>query len=222
LVVALDQAQRLRVRNGADVLLKELLTYLGVHSPFAVGLLFGGVGTALLWKKWRRGRARLYPGFFALMFLEGVTYGLLLRWVVTLLTGVVLAIPQHSLSSTEVAGTTSSQLLSFSTVVVVALGAGIYEELVFRVLLVSGLTAIAQKVFGLHRVASTGMAVIVSAFLFSTFHYVGPFGDSFDPRSFLFRWAAGLLFSGLYVLRGFGITAYTHTLYDLSLVATAA
>jgi hypothetical protein len=28
---------------------------------------------------------------------------------------------------------------------------------------------------------------------------------------------AGLLFSGLYVLRGFGITAWTHALYDVFL-----
>lgn len=218
-VLALSRAQRLSVRNGADVLLKELFTYLGVHGPFVVGLLLGGGAAWLLWRKQRRSRRSLRPLFFALMFIEGVTYGLFLQWGVMHLQGALLTTVQHPISTEEVGGGIPSGPLSFGATVVVALGAGIYEELVFRVLLVSGLTAIAYKVFGLHRLASSSVAVVLSALLFSTFHYLGSFGDSFDPRSFLFRWAAGVMFSGLYILRGFGITAYTHTLYDLFLLA---
>jgi hypothetical protein len=57
----------------------------------------------------------------------------------------------------------------------------------------------------------------LGALIFSAFHYIGPFGDRFTLASFTFRAVAGLLFSGLYVLRGFGITAWTHALYDVFL-----
>ena len=61
-------------------------------------------------------------------------------------------------------------------------------------------------------------SVLVSALIFSLFHYVGPNGDNFGIPSFLFRFLAGIFFSGLYVLRGFGITAWTHALYDVYLL----
>jgi membrane protease YdiL (CAAX protease family) len=51
--------------------------------------------------------------------------------------------------------------------------------------------------------------------LFSAFHYIGPFGDPLQLPSFTFRFIAGLILTGLYLARGYGITAYTHSLYDL-------
>jgi hypothetical protein len=99
----------------------------------------------------------------------------------------------------------------------VSLGAGIYEELLFRVLLVSGLMLLARRGLGWSRRAAGIFAVVAGALIFSAFHYVGTYGDRFALGSFAFRAVAGLLFSGLYVLRGFGITAWTHALYDVFL-----
>ena len=42
--------------------------------------------------------------------------------------------------------------------------------------------------------------------------------DRLQLYSFLFRMIAGVFFSALYLVRGFGITAWTHALYDLSLL----
>jgi len=56
---------------------------------------------------------------------------------------------------------------------------------------------------------------VLGALLFSAFHYIGPYGDSLEAGSFIFRALAGLTFSALYLLRGFGITAWTHALYDV-------
>jgi membrane protease YdiL (CAAX protease family) len=99
----------------------------------------------------------------------------------------------------------------------ISLGAGIYEELLFRVLLVSGLTLIGVKLFKWHGSRVGVFAVVTSALIFAAFHYVGPYGEPLALGSFTFRTVAGLLFSGLYVLRGFGITAWTHALYDIFL-----
>jgi hypothetical protein len=61
------------------------------------------------------------------------------------------------------------------------------------------------------------VAALLAALLFSAFHYVGPYGDPWTLSSFVFRFLAGLLFSVLFLLRGFGIAAWTHALYDIFL-----
>ena len=106
--------------------------------------------------------------------------------------------------------------LSQGTQLVVSLGAGLYEELLFRVLLVSGLIWLFRRV-GLTPPARIGAAILASALIFSAFHYIGPYGDELTLGSFTFRAIAGVLLSGLYVARGFGIAAWTHALYDVGL-----
>jgi membrane protease YdiL (CAAX protease family) len=95
-----------------------------------------------------------------------------------------------------------------------SLGAGIYEELFFRVFLVSGIAAVCKTILGFGARASTVVAVVASAILFSLFHYLPPYGDHLQLASFTFRLLSGIAFSVLYVTRGFGITAWTHALYD--------
>jgi membrane protease YdiL (CAAX protease family) len=99
-----------------------------------------------------------------------------------------------------------------------SLGAGLYEELLFRVLLVSGLAAGARRVLGMSRRGAGVLAALAGALIFSAFHYIGPYGDPFQIQSFVFRAISGVAFSALYLLRGFGITAWTHALYDAFLL----
>ena len=105
--------------------------------------------------------------------------------------------------------------MGVGTRLMLSLGAGLYEELLFRVLLVSGLLLLARRVLGWGPTLANTFAVCVGALIFSTFHYIGPFGDPFRLDSFVFRAIAGVAFSALYVFRGFGITAWTHALYDV-------
>ena len=58
---------------------------------------------------------------------------------------------------------------------------------------------------------------MAGALIFSLFHYIGPFGDTFTLSSFTFRAIAGLVFSAMYLVRGLGITAWCHALYDVFL-----
>jgi membrane protease YdiL (CAAX protease family) len=107
--------------------------------------------------------------------------------------------------------------LGLASQVMISLGAGLYEELLFRVVLVGALAGLGRRLLG-SPAAAGSIAVILGALIFSAFHYVGPHGDRLELGSFAFRAVAGLLFSTLYLLRGFGITAWTHALYDLMLV----
>ncbi len=105
--------------------------------------------------------------------------------------------------------------------VVTGIGAGIYEELVFRLILICVLMLVFQDVLGLSHRKSIILAVLVSAALFSAHHHIvflnGRFGQTaaFNWPEFVFRTIAGVYFAVLFAIRGFGITAGTHAFDDI-------
>jgi len=215
LALAISQDAVAGVRNGADVLLKWIFVAFGGRDGLvAFGVLLLGVGGWLVVRDLRRAGWRLHPGWFALMLGESVVYALAFGTITGLLTAVVLG------SVPLLAAVQGAVRMDVPTQLMVSLGAGLYEELLFRVLLVTGLAALARRGFGWRAGAAGVFATLVGALVFSAFHYVGPFGDPFELGSFTFRAIAGVLFSGLYLLRGFGVTAWTHALYDVFLVVS--
>ncbi len=197
------------VRNGADIILKSAFVWLGGrHGLVAFGLLLLGVGAALVVRDVRR-HGGVRPRLFLAMLAESVAwamaFGSVTSWLTSvLLQGVPLAMGQQD-------------RLPLATQLMISLGAGIYEELLFRVLLVSGLVWLGRKA-GLGAVPAGIVATVAGALVFSAFHYVGAYGDELQLGSFTFRAIAGVLFSAMYLTRGFGITAWTHALYDVFLV----
>lgn len=209
------------VRNGADVLLKSAFVVLGGRNGLiAFGILLVGTGAALAWRD-RRRSGPLEGRVFALMALESVLYALIFGAVVGTLTGLLLRPFHPSVATTtallEYPLQVGSDRLGLATQLMISLGAGIYEELLFRVLMVGALAWSARRLFKWSAGAAGVFATLVGAVVFSAFHYVGPYGDRLELASFAFRTIAGVMFSGLYLLRGFGITAWTHALYDVLL-----
>jgi hypothetical protein len=216
LAFALSGTELGQVRNGADVLLKSLFAALGGRYGSAVfSLLLLGTGAGLVIRD-RRRNGPIIPRFFAGMFVESLLYAVLLGGVTSALTSLLL---NGRLMLVAEPGGAQQGLTSFAvpTQLMISLGAGIYEELLFRVILVSGLAALARTVFKWRRPAAGVFAAVTGALIFSLFHYIGPYGDELTLGSFTFRAIAGLLFSGLYLLRGFGIAAWSHALYDVLL-----
>ncbi|MDQ2932059.1 MAG: CPBP family intramembrane metalloprotease [Gemmatimonadota bacterium] len=200
------------VRNGADVILKSVFyAVLGHWGPLAFGVLLVGI---FLWGAVRDVRASGEPlraSFFMWMLGESVALALVFGVVVGLITARLLG-TLHMLALAPM------EQLDAPTKLMVSLGAGLYEELLFRVILVSGLATFGRVVCRMTpRIAGT-FAVVLGAVIFSAFHYVGAYGDVFTVQSFTFRLIAGLFFSALYLLRGFGIVAWTHALYDVFLI----
>ena len=193
------------VRNGADVLLKWLFVGLGGQRGLLVfDLLLFGAGAVLVVRDLRRG-GKLEPRLFAAMLAESAVWAVLVGLVVGQATRVLL---QHlSVPGLDQFG--------FGTQLMLSLGAGIYEELLFRVLLVGSLAWIGRRGLGWSPGAAGTAAALIGAVIFSAFHYIGPYGDAFTLASFTFRALAGLVFSTLYLVRGFGVTAWTHALYDI-------
>ena len=197
------------IRNGADVLLRSLFLLLGGRhglTLFAVVLL--GTGAVLVARDWHRNGAPV-GRYFLGMALESTVYAVLFGGVASILTAMLIH-PRSLALGQGVA-------LSLPTQLMVSLGAGVYEELLFRVILVGGLARLGTAGFGWRPWYAGLFATLVGALIFSAFHYIGPLGDQFTVNSFVFRAVAGVLLSGLYLIRGFGITAWTHALYDVLL-----
>ena len=215
LAAAMSQSAEAGVRNGADVLVKTVFVALGgPYGVTAFGVLLLGMGAWFAVRDLRRHPGRLQASYLGLMLAESVVYAALLGTVVSTLTALLLS------GQLAVVQEGSFGQLGFGSQLVVSLGAGLYEELLFRVLLVSGFVALGVWL-GWRRPVAVGVAIVASAVVFSAFHYVGPFGDPLTLPSFAFRAIAGLVLSGLYVTRGFGIVAWSHALYDVGIATLA-
>lgn len=199
------------LRNGADVLLRTFLIVGGVEGTLGMGALLVVVGLLLIVSERRRKSVPLAASPFVGMAAESAGYALLLGLVVGGATRLILeGLTPHLAAS-------PFESLSLAEGIVLSLGAGLYEELVFRVLLVGGIFA-AFRGGGLPAGQAGVFSVILASLLFSGFHYIGPYGDPWALPSFLFRFLAGLAFSALFLVRGFGIAAWTHALYDIFLL----
>jgi hypothetical protein len=244
LAAFLSTGQTAELRNGADVLLRELfLTVAGrTYAPLVFGVSVIGLGAWYIARDLRSAPTPLRGWVFAAMLGEAGLVALCFGTVIGSLVSHVLGVVDsksaadlivgyatgpaswvttwvtHHRGATGGAGIPpggSIETAPTAIKVMLALGAGVYEELVFRVLLVSLVAFVARRLFGWRPVVSATVAVVCSALIFAGFHYVGPYGDPLRLDSFMFRFVGGLAFSALYVTRGFGITAWTHALYDL-------
>jgi hypothetical protein len=105
--------------------------------------------------------------------------------------------------------------------IITGIGAGIYEELVFRLILICLLMLLFQDLLRLTHKNAIVLSVLISAALFSAHHHIDLLSgqpnanDPFDMIRFAFRTIAGIYFAVLFAIRGFGITAGTHAFYDI-------
>jgi len=198
------------VRNGADVLLKSLFTAAaGYRGPLIFMTVVIGVSLWLIRRGMRANGGRLQAWVFGGMVVESFALSVAFGIVVGTLTVRLLG-PLGALAAGG-----DIETMSFPARLMLSLGAGLYEELLFRVALVSALANGARLALGWNRGTAGTIATIVGALIFSAFHYVGPYGEDWELQSFTFRAIAGVAFSALYLTRGFGITAWTHAMYDV-------
>jgi hypothetical protein len=116
----------------------------------------------------------------------------------------------------------------FMVNLITGIGAGIYEELVFRLVLICVLMMLLQDVMGLTHLNSLVIAILLSAGLFSAHHHIIFMHGRFDVTSafswpaFTFRTVAGVYFAAIFAVREFGVTAGTHAFYDIMAAAVNA
>ncbi|MDE3052679.1 MAG: CPBP family intramembrane metalloprotease [Gemmatimonadota bacterium] len=198
------------IRNGADVLLHQAAY--AIAGPWGPLGLMAAIILLCAWLVYRdvRKSGGVRPGVFPLMMAESAVLALAFGLVVGTATAALLShLPTMLLATGPI------EKMDPVTRLMLSLGAGLYEELLFRVLLVGGLAFGGRVILGLSRATSGAIATIVGALVFSAFHYIGPYGEPLRLQSFVFRAISGVAFSVLYLTRGFGVTAWTHALYDV-------
>ena len=216
-------------RNGADVWLRGILDSLGFGAYFFLLPALTVMGLAawhhLEHDRWVF-RARVLVGMVCeSLVLACVLIGLAHLhedyWperlpqesiAVVLDAGSAGAGPPHA-SSAELSSVVSRNTLMLQRLVGYC-GAGLYEEVLFRLLMLPVLAWMLARL-GMSHSTALGGGVLLSAVLFSAAHYVGLHGESFELYSFTFRTVAGVFFGILFLLRGFGISAGTHAMYDV-------
>jgi|SRR6056297_105202 membrane protease YdiL (CAAX protease family) len=195
------------VRISVDVWIKSLFSSLGVSAISFSLLIIAIVGLFILYKEKERLKTLKFA-YFPMLLLEATIYAIVVAFISQSLVSFML----NMAASDPIATLTTTQKLALS------LGAGLYEELFFRVILVTVFILIFTKVFGKKWAAVTA-SVVLSALLFSAVHYIGSMGDAFTLGSFLYRFLFGLILNGIYVWRGFGVAAWTHAIYDIMVIA---
>ncbi len=228
-----DVLNQSQVRVVAFVWLQNFLEYLGFSSrfgwmmpPLAVLIILAGLQVASR-KRWSFGIGDIGPMAVecVLLAVPLIVLSLFLNtsvlpeaetaWFNNNMTGAI------GLSASAGAGSDATASNSLLANIVTGIGAGIYEELVFRLILICLLMMLFQDVLRLSRRNSIILAVVISAALFSVHHHIvyldGRFGQSgpINWMEFSFRAAAGVYFAVLFSIRGFGVTAGTHAFYDI-------
>lgn len=202
----------LPVLNGADFLTVFLFKHLGLGAGAylaytgAVAVTFA-IAVGIL-----RRKQHFDPRLILPVLVESAIYALTMGSLIVFVMTRGLGISPR-LAGGAAEGMISSQ--GFGTRFVMSLGAGVYEETVFRLGIMTGLVVLLEKVAGLRRFIAVTLALLVSAVLFSAMHHIPPYGDPLHLGVFLFRVLAGIFFGLIFWYRGFAVAVYTHALYDI-------
>ena len=188
------------LRNGADALMRKMLSIFGIAGLFWIsGVFLFGFLIIYFLQKYSWNEYDIKSGYFLSMVLESTIWSYVL-FILMSNMHVLLMVPN------------SHRVIQNVTL---AIGAGIYEEILFRVILIFLFNYTIALVFRWNKYLSTGISIVFASVFFSLFHFIGEFGDFFSFNIFMIRFLAGIALGILYCFRGFGITAWTHSLYDL-------
>lgn len=217
LALTLHTFQVTHLRNGADVMMRNLAALFGMDNfPFIVLLILGALAVIAGYYR-NKHQLKILPSYFVLMTVESILYSLMMGSIALNTTNFLLSVPHlFSLSLTLFDS-------NFWVNVMLSFGAGIHEEFFFRLVLIQALLFVGSFFFkagnkNLILNWNSAIALFISSFIFAYFHYVGEYGDVFAWGSFTFRWVSGLYLAIIYLTRGFGVSAWTHAFYDLFLM----
>jgi hypothetical protein len=190
------------LRNGADAWLRWGLEEVGFRQWLSAPI--GVVGFLLIWafRRWKD-RPNATLSILVIMVIESFFFAVML-WLLSRNFGLVLDRVgiQLNISQPEVSRT------------ITYIGAGIYEEVLFRLICFGGLVFFLR--FALVPVLpAVLLAASASSVAFAMAHHIGPYGEPMDHYVFVFRVTAGLFFAFLYQLRGFGLAIGSHAGYNI-------
>lgn len=200
----------------AERLLSSFFELFGVGGLYLPGLLM--VVVLIIWHLLTRDPWRIRWGVPAWMTVESIFWTLPLLVIGQMVFRLFKAPPELIALAGGTGGGETLVTLSKPALATIAVGAGLYEELLFRLMAIAALHAIAADVLRIKDGPSRAIAVFLSAIAFAFYHDVMLPSGGIDPGRLAVFTLAGLYFGTVFVLRGFGIVVAVHVLYDLAVL----
>ncbi len=192
------------LRNGAEMVVSEALQQLPPSSlDLMRRVLLAGLALAtLIWVR----RAPPSVARAHWMLLEALCLALVLGPLVGWMVGHIGLSASVPLSAAP-----PPPWLHF----MLSIGAGLWEEIVFRLLLLGGLAYVLTRLTPFTGQGALAISIVVSSLVFAFYHHVGDMGEAFVPARFAFRCAAGTILGILFAFRGLAVVVYMHVFYDV-------
>ncbi|MDR4508264.1 MAG: CPBP family intramembrane metalloprotease [Candidatus Brocadiaceae bacterium] len=191
------------MKNVGDVIIKTPLTLFGKNGSLifnSLVLIFLVISIFYIEKEYQFSSLIFIP-----MLVESIVYAIFLGFGMGLFVYKVLF--PYTLAN------------PFSTTVwmsiILSVGAGVYEEIVFRLLLISALYFIFTNLLKVSKPMGATISVLAGGLIFTVIHYIGVSSDLYTPANFTFRLLSGVILSVIFLFRGLGIAVYTHAVYDV-------
>jgi hypothetical protein len=202
-----------RAYNGVDIITAEIERLVHGRLPLYVGLNASLCVLFVVAVFYFRNKHQFEPRRFWSVLAESTVYALTMGSLICFVMVDLLHVDPR-LSLVPPAHTGAAPSMGPIAGIIVALGAGVHEELVFRVLLLGGVVALLTGPLRVRRGLAVAIGFIVSSVLFSAAHHIIG-GEPFRMGAFVYRILCGLFFASLYEWRGLAIAVYTHALYDI-------
>jgi hypothetical protein len=196
---AWDAAHHTEQRIIAFALMQRFFLLFGASGRYLPAMAV--VGILLAWHIARRDEWRVEMGTVFGMLLESLLLALPLLLLGRLTTYYV---PQAAAPHPEM-----------GNLFVLSVGAGVYEELMFRLIAFTLLNFLLMDLLRIRKSWSYLLMVLISAVGFAAYHYLG---EPFRWQTFAFRTVAGIYFGIVFIFRGIGITSGVHASYDISII----
>ena len=200
------KSENYQIRNSADVIIRDFFNLFGAFSDEIYSIaLFAILLLIYFINKSDNKNISINYKYLILMFFEGIIFGFLL----------LLLLNDFSIFRNYNVIYLDNLLLNLY----LCIGAGIWEEILFRLILFSFFYKFSKILFNKNEILSLFLSIVFSSFLFSMFHYIGNNADTFHFNTFIIRMVGGFFLSTLYYCRGFGIAVIAHISYDFILVS---
>lgn len=198
--------------NGADLITTQLLrllhgqtgTYILVN--LALGLVFVVIVAVM------RHKNEFTPRLFIPVVIESAVYAVTMGSLILFVMLNILHVDPGLRIAAAAAGGPAD--VGFFGRIILSFGAGVHEELVFRLMMIPALVALGTRALKLKRFWAIALAFMISSVLFSAAHHVVG-GEAWRLGVFVYRLLCGLFFATLFQVRGFAVAVYSHALYDI-------
>jgi len=191
------------IRNSADIIFRDIFEIITNNTLITYNGLLLILIFSFIFYNFKNKSPKFTLSYIFFMFIEGIFFGLLLVFI---LNG--FSVFNYSQQNYF--------FIDYSFMFYSCLGAGIWEEILFRYLLLSSLIKVFKKI--IDKYSSIILSIFISALLFSMFHYIGSLGDVFNIYTFIVRFVGGIYLGIIYLYRGLGISMISHIIYDFILV----